>query len=345
MVGGVLSAYAIPQVLLRIPIGIWADRLGRRKNLVAGGIIFTSLGALGLGLSATPWLLFLSRMVTGIGAAAWVVFPLYFNAYYPANDSGKAIGLINFVQNVALIVATAGGGFIAEGFGLKKPFYFAALLGVFALLALLLTKESPLRRMQTPSWRSTLSVATRPLLLAVSLMAILLNFALFTAVFGFIPIYAAEIGASSSVLGLITMIDMGFSALGALVAAWVWGRLGYRSTIIWSALFIGGSLFAIPFITAIPVLMAVQISCGLGSGVLMTLFMVLSIRNLSPEQQATAMGVFQAVYAIGMLAGPLASGFLGNGLGLSAVFYLAAFFVLLIAILAFLPVFSRRAIG
>jgi len=345
MVGTVLSAYAIPQILLRIPIGIWSDRLGRRKPLVVGGIVFTSLGALGLGLSTTPWLLFLSRMTTGIGAAAWVVFPIYFISYYPSNDSVRAIGLINFIRSVALIAATVGGGFIAEGFGLSQPFSLAALLGVIALFALLFTKELPVRQVQTASWRSLLSVATRPLLLIVSIMAILMLFTVFTGVFGFIPIYAVEIGASSSELGLITMINLGFSALGAIGAAWVWERLGYRSTITGSALLIGSSLLAVPFITTIPVLMIVQISCGLGSGVLMTLFMVLSIRGLPQEQQATAMGVFQAVYAIGMLAGPLTSGFLGSELGLSAVFYLAALFSLLIAVLAFLPIFSRNKIG
>ncbi len=345
IVGVVLAAYAIPQVLLRIPLGIWADRLSRRKILVAGGIVFTSLGALGLGLSATPWLLFLSRMVTGIGAAAWVVFPLYFNAYYTEKESGKAIGLINFVQNAALIAATAASGFIAEGFGISRVFFFAALLGIFAMFALIMTKESPVRRMAAPSWRDSLSIATRPLLLIVSLMAILLNFALFTAVFGFIPIYAAEIGASNSQLGLITMISLGFSALGALGVDWIRENLGARQTIIWSTMLIGGTLFTIPFIKTVPLLMAVQIGCGLGSGILLTLFMFLSIRGLPQEQQATAMGVFQAVYAVGMLAGPLTSGFLGSSLGLSSVFYLSASLVLLIVILAFLPVFSRRVIG
>ncbi len=313
MVGMVLSAYAILQVLLRIPIGIWSDRLGRRKPLVAGGIIFTSLGALGLGLSATPWLLFLSRMFTGIGTASWVVFPLYFSAYYSLNDSGKAIGLINFVRSIALIAATAGSGFIAEGLGLSKPFFLADVLGVFALLALTSIKETPIRQTLIPSWRSSLSVAARPLLLAVSLMAVLLNFAVFSGVFGFIPIYAAEIGASSSELGLITMMNLGFSALGALSAVWVWERVGYRSTTLWSALLISLSLFAIPFITTIPLLMAVQISCGLGSGVLTTLFMVLSIHGLPQQQQATAIGIYQAIYAIGMLVGPLTSGFLSSG--------------------------------
>ena len=199
-----------------------------------------------------------------------------------------------------------------------------------------------MRQVQTASWGNFLSIATRPLLLTVSIMAILLHFAVFTGVFGFIPIYAAEIGASSSELGLITMVNLGFSALGALGAVWIWEKLGYRKTMIWGALLIGVSLLAVPFISGIPVLMAVQVSFGLGSGVLMTLFMALSISGLPQEQQATAMGVFQAVYAIGMLAGPLTSGFLGSGLGLSTVFFLAASFSLSIAILAFLPVFSRR---
>jgi MFS family permease len=345
MVGTVLSAYAIPQVLLRIPIGIFSDRIGRRKPLVLGGIVLTSLGALGLGLSTTSWLLFISRMITGIGAAAWVVFPLYITAYYHVNDSGKAIGLINFIRNIGLIVATVGGGFIAEDFGLNQPFFFAALLGVIALLALLFTKESAVHRGHTASRQSFLSVATRPLLLIVSVMAVLLHFAIFTGVFGFIPIYASEIGASSSQLGLITMINLGFSALGSLGAIWIRERLGYRSTITGSALLISGSLLAVPFIHTIPSLMISQVSSGIGSGVLMTVFMVLSIRGLPQEQQATAMGIFQAVYAIGMLAGPLTSGFLGSELGLSAVFYLAALFSLLIVALAFLPVFSRRTLG
>lgn len=308
---------------------------------MVGGIVFTSLGALGLSLSTTTWLMFLSRMTTGIGAAAWVVFPLYFTAYYPPDDSGKAIGLINFIRSVGLIVATAGGGFIAEEFGPSKPFFIAAILGVIALLVLLATKEMPIHRERTASKLSFLSVATRPLLLVVSIMAILLLFSTFTGVFGFIPIYATEIGASSSELGLITMINLGFSALGSLGAAWAWGRLGYRSTITLSSLLIGGSLLAVPFITIVPVLMIVQICYGIGSGILMTLFMVLSIRGFPQEQQATAMGVFQAVYAVGMLAGPLASGFLGSELGLSTVFYLSALFSLLIIALAFLPIFSK----
>ena len=342
MVGVVLAAYAIPQVLFRIPVGIWSDRLGKRKALVAAGIIFTSLGAFGLAMSSAPGLLFFSRMVTGIGAAMWVVFPVYFVAYYRPEDSDKAIGLINFVRSFALIAATAGSGFIAEEFGLRQPFFVAALLGIFAFVALLFTREAPLSRSQAASWRDIASVATGPVLLLVSAMAVLLHYAVFTGVFGFIPVYAAEIGASKGELGIITMINLSFSALGSLAAVWICGKLGYRLTIVFSALLTGIGLLVVPFIDAVPVLMVVQSGFGLATGVLMTLMMTLSIRGVRPEFQATAMGVFQAVYAVGMMLGPLTSGFLGSALGLSAVFFLAAALVFVIVIMTFLPAFSRR---
>jgi len=343
MVGVVLSAYAIPQVLLRIPVGILSDRLGKRKPLVITGIVASSLGALGLGLSGHPWLLFLTRMTTGIGAAMWVVFPIYFAAYYPASESGRAMALINFVRSIALIAASAGGGFIAERLGMREAFFGAAMLGVLALSALVFAGEqSPLQR-KASSFHDFLSVATNPLLLVVSVIGIIMNVAIFSGLFGFLPIYAVDIGASSSQLGLITMVHMGFSAVGSLVAVWLCGKSGYRAAVSWAALLSGASLLAVPFISDVYLLMATQSVYGLTSGVIMTTMMTLSIRGVGREHQATAMGVFQAVYAIGMLCGPLVSGFLSAGLGISAVFYIIAALNASIAFLTLLPVFPGRS--
>ena len=202
-----------------------------------------------------------------------------------------------------------------------------------------------MRQVSTSSWKTTVSVATRPLLIMVSLMAVLLTFAMFTGLFGFLPIYAAEIGATDSQLGIITMIHLGVSALGALLASWLWERLGFRLTIILSAFLMGIGMAVIPLIDTTYGLMAIQISSGMGGGILTTLFMLLTIRGLPQHQQATAMGVFQAIYAVGMLTGPIISGYLGSSLGLSHVFYLSASLTLLIAVLALLPMFSRRSLG
>ncbi len=340
-VGTILSAYSLPQLLFRIPIGILSDRWGRRKPLVAAGIILTSLGALSLALAKTPGLLYLARFTTGVGAAFWVVFPIYFAAWFEHEESGRAIGLINFERSLALIVATPGGGFLAEKLGLVNPFWFAALFGIIGLPALLMTRET--RTERTPvSWTGFRMVATQPMLVAVSIMAVLLQFATFASIFGFTPIYATGLGATSGDLGIITMINLAASALGSLWAVRVQAGIGDRATVIVNATLVGATMFATPFISSVHVLMVVQLAFGFGSGVLGTMLMALGIRGLPRSQQATAMGVFQAVYAIGMMTGPMVSGFVSRGSDLAPVFYLAGAVSVALAAMAFLPVFSRK---
>ena len=52
--------------------------------------------------------------------------------------------------------------------------------------------------------------------------------------------------------------------------------------------------------------------------------MALSVNAVAPTDRATAMGVYQAVYALGMFAGPASAGFIGDGLGMASVFFISA---------------------
>jgi len=49
-------------------------------------------------------------MLTGLGAATWVAFAVYFVGYFPSTRAPRAIGMINFVQGVAMVTATYLGG-------------------------------------------------------------------------------------------------------------------------------------------------------------------------------------------------------------------------------------------
>lgn len=342
MVGIIIASYALPQFLLRIPIGVWSDALGRRKPFVAGGIVMASVGALGLGLAPNPWSLSLARVATGLGAATWVTFTVYLASYYHQEDTGRAIGIINFVNGAAVVVATSVGGAVAEVWGFKFTFIGATLLGIVALVTLLFAREPRIRQAETASWRSFTRVSTHPLLLTVASMGILLYFANSASVFGFIPVYGAKIGASSADLGIITMLAVGSSAVASLAAVHMAERWGNRFTIVLGSILMSMALLAVPFIHSVYLLKAVQIANGLGKGILATTLMALSIRAVAPQQQATAMGVYQAIYAGGMLLGPLVSGFLADSQGLATVFYLSASLCLVIAGIACLPLLPKR---
>jgi len=341
MVGVVVASYAFPQLLLRIPMGIYYDSMKKRKPMVAMAMVAVSAGALGLGLAPSVTFLCVARIITGIGGAIWVAFTVYMTSYYPRQSGARAIGLINFVNGIALVTATFSGGIIAEYWSPRHTFFVAALLGMVGLVILLFGREPAVQSASKISFASFRKVVSSRLLLVVSFMAVLLQFAMFAGIFGFIPVYAASIGASSADLGNITTVALAAAAVAALLVIPVAERIGYTITIVIGSIFIAIALVAVPFIHSISVLVAFQVLNGFGRGILQTVLMALSIRSVAPQQRATAMGFYQAIYAVGMISGPMVSGVLADNMGLSAVFYLSASLLLVIGGMAFLPVLRK----
>lgn len=342
MVGIIISSYALPQLLFRIPLGVRFDRVAQRKPLVAAGLLLVSAGAAGLAFAGHGWSLAAARAVTGAGAAAWVAFTVFFTGYFDSAHAARAIGIINSVNQIAQVVATGSGGVIVDAAGYRAVFLLAAVLGLLGVGALLFATE-PGGTLRRPAPGRFREVAAQPLLLAAAGMAVLLQFANFASIFGFVPVYGARIGASNSELGLITMVTLGSSAVAAYFCVRLAEKLGYSRTLVAAALLLALCLLAVPFTSSPHELATVQFVSGFGRGSLATLLMALSIRSAPAGARATAMGVFQAVYAAGMLAGPTVSGLIADSLDLAAVFRVSAALCLVLAVTAFHPVVRRAA--
>jgi predicted MFS family arabinose efflux permease len=333
VVGIVISSYALPQLLFRVPIGLYYDAVARHKPAVALSIAMCVFGAVGLAYATGAGTLFLSRALTGVGAAGWVAFTTFYTGYYPTGRSSRAIGSINAVNQVALVVATGTGGILADAVGYRGMFLVAAGLAGLGLLAVSFAREPAVVRGERPHGGFR-AVASNRLLLASAVMAIMLQFATFSTIFGFIPSYGASIGATNSQLGSITMVTLGASAVAALASVRLAERFGYSAALALGAALLGGALFLVPATTTVAALALVQLAAGLGRGSLATLLMALSIRSAPSAVRATAMGIYQAVYASGMLAGPLVSGYVAESLDLGTVFRLSAAVTLVIALLS-----------
>ena len=81
--------------------------------------------------------------------------------------------------------------------------------------------------------------------------------------------------------------------------------------------------FVAPLIANMALLAILQGVSGFGRGMAYPLLMGLSIRQMPNEDRATAMGVLQAIYAIGMFLGPSTSGIVADAFGLSCAFMVA----------------------
>jgi len=327
MVGGVIASYAIAQLLLRMPVGAWADHVGRRKPFVLGGLLFASAGAGIMAVAPDSWSLFAGRAVTGIAAATWVVSSVFFASYFTEERTARGIGIISFVNNGAMVTATSMGGLLADQWNAEVVFAFAAVLGLLGVGFLLPVKEQRLVR-NTRSLESFRSVSLQPDLLRASFASMLLQFAGFASIFSFTLVYAARIGAGPSDLGLLTGSYLGAATIATLVTVYLVERSGFLFTITLGVAIMGGTLLVTPLVTTLGVLVALQLATGIGRGLSNTALMALSIRTVAPENRTTAMGVYQAVYAIGMFAGPVVGGIVAGALEIDSVFYLSGLLAL-----------------
>ena len=146
----------------------------------------------------------------------------------------------------------------------------------------------------------------------------------FAGTFSFVPIYAARLGASDAEVGYITTAQLVTSVVGSIASVWLLRRFGPRRSILGGLLVMAGSMIVVPFISNVAILGASQGMGGLGRGLATTVLMGLTLRAVVPEKRATSMGIFQAIYAVGMLSGPAVSGAVADAFGLSSVFYLTA---------------------
>ena len=321
-VGLVVGAYGFVQMWLRIPLGVWSDRLGRRLPFLYAGHFFNLVGCLGLAIAPTPIYLIAFRGVLGISAATWVAFTVLFASYFPPDQSPKAMGVVTAINGISLIVVNGAGGQIAQMWGMGATFYAGAVLAAIGLVATVPIKEHRTHR-QPPTFKQIWRIMTHPALMLIAAITALNHYTFWATTFGFIPVHAANLGASKFALGIIGVAALVPYTLTAPMNHHFAARLGENRTVFTGILVMAVTMFLVPLIHNIPLLAVAQGASGFGRGLVYPLLMVLSIREISGEDRATAMGVFQAIYAIGMFLGPATAGAVADVAGLSGAFIIA----------------------
>ena len=136
LIGLLGSAFLLVYAVAALPFGYWADR-GVRKTVIGVGVAIWSVATLFTGFARNFAQLFLSRAVLGIGEASY--YPAgtsLLSDYFPKEQRGRVMSIWGAGSTLGIAVGFAGGGYIAEKFGWRNAFFFAAIPGVlFALLA------------------------------------------------------------------------------------------------------------------------------------------------------------------------------------------------------------------
>jgi DHA1 family multidrug resistance protein-like MFS transporter len=146
--GLMIAIFAGSQLVMSPVAGKWADQYGRRIMII--------LGLAGLTLSMfvfygfdSVWMLYLSRVIGGVGAA--LLIPALF-AYVAdittMEQRAKGNSYISAAMSLGIVIGPGIGGFLAD-FGLKMPLLVSALISLLAtIFSILVLKESKEKGMQ-----------------------------------------------------------------------------------------------------------------------------------------------------------------------------------------------------
>lgn len=307
-IGSILASYGLTQLLFRLPLGLLSDRLRRKKLFALIGAVLVALSGLGLALSRTPTALFVFRALSGCAATAWVTITALYNTQFSIEHAVRTAGQLNFLSAIGQILAMSTGGLLADRWGAQAAFWASAVLAVPAFLAFTLVKDVRTTRGPGITMPQFLRAISTPKLLLVSGLAACSQYAMFGTSLGFAAVRAQDLGASDARLGLLTTAVQVAKAIPMLMLSVRSRPDNSRVATIAGLVLIAVPLFIFPYLTSFWLLVACQAVMGLGIGIVFPVLMGLALQSVEPDARASAMGVFQSIYALGMTLGPLISG-------------------------------------
>ena len=144
VVGYMVSAFALAQLIVSPIAGRWVDNIGRKPMIIIGLLIF-SISEFLFGIGETVEVLFLSRILGGVSAAFIMPAVTAFIADITTSSTRpKALGYMSAAISTGFIIGPGIGGFLAD-ISTRLPFFFAAGFGLFATILSLITLKEPER--------------------------------------------------------------------------------------------------------------------------------------------------------------------------------------------------------
>jgi MFS family permease len=332
--GLVSGAYGLSQTLLRLPIGIWSDRLGRRKPFVLAGCGMVMLAAAGYLLVYTPGGFLASRLVSGAAAASWVAFTVLYSAYFPREEGPRRITDLN----VANISGRLVGYVLVTGLlvylSVKVSFVVSLIAGALAFALALGLKEPAAERVGT-GIKEMAQVARNRYLLIVSFLGILTQWVAFSSYYSFNVNAAMALGAGEESLSMLQVALIVPNILSNLLVSRALSKgAGARKLVTAGFLVVAVYCLLVPLARTLPQLFLLQPLGGISSSLTFAVLLGQCVREIPPHKRSMAMGFYQATYGIGMTLGPIVMGMMVDGMGLKGAFFVIAGLALVSSALA-----------
>lgn len=344
--GQIVSIFSVGYVLMQLPGGWLADRIGS-KYILSASMLIWSVFTMFTGLAGSFIGLLVVRFLFGIGeGAAPAALVKSVSEYFQRDDRPRRQGILRGMDTVGSGLAPMVAPFLILALGWRQMYMVIGVLGIVVAILLFLFLPSSTQSSSTksnPRKSSLLSTIKSPMVWKIGLSW----FGILTTIIGYItwmPTYlnkvkGVELTETGIYMGLATLIGLGFAILGGEIV----GRYlsSWTIPISIAVAIVGSLLLFIGFTTPSAMLALICLaSVTIPFSLLMGVVWALPHKLIPPEQIGASAGVINLVGQVGAIISPATVGYL---ITLNGGSYTAStFFMLSGSVLFILSMFLLR---
>jgi multidrug resistance protein len=338
-VGALVAAFSVAQLISAPAWGWMSDKYGRRPAILVG--LLVSAGAYVIfAFADSLWLLFVSRIIQGLGGGTIGVVQAYVADITEGKDRAKALGWLSAVTSLGAVIGPALGSLLVGLGGRTAPGLGSAVLCVLvSVFAWKFLRES--HTILSSSERKALAVHTRggaigtvltkpkdPASRLIWIYAIAIG-----AFYGTTPmlplILADRLAVNENNVGYFVMY---LGAMGVIVRTAILGRmiewLGEARVSRLGLVFLAAGLAMVSQITSYPTMVIALTLMPIGTGLLFPCITAMLSRVVPNAQRGLYMGVQHTFGGVSRVSFPLIAGFGMDALGMGVPFVFAGVMVI-----------------
>ena len=316
IVGLIYNVRNIVQTLVRVPIGVVSDRLGRRRLMLIG-LTLLSLVPLLYYASDSLVLPFIAMMIGGLGISLY--YPpaeAYASKLFPPERVGEAMGRFHLGWAVSSIIGPSVGGFLAIHFPTYRPiFILASAVTLVSVPVLWLNTEDDSNASDLKGGLKASLTGLPSLLagflgnrrvLAASITTFIHSFCNWV-IPAFFPLLAHGLGFSEAIIGLSLTANALVMGLSLPIIGRLSDRVGRFLPIISGLSISVVGFWALPMVDEAWKLVLLMALVGLGASLVFPVSQAAIMEALPEGESGAGAGLWGAILSLGGTLGLLAT--------------------------------------
>jgi len=141
LAGVAVGGYAFTQAILQVPFGVLSDKIGRKKTILIGLLLFAA-GSVVAAVADNIYILLIGRFLQGAGAIGSVVTAMIAD-FVREDERAHAMAVMGMVIAMSFAAAMIIGPIVGGIYSVKALFWLTAILALSALIILFTAVPEP----------------------------------------------------------------------------------------------------------------------------------------------------------------------------------------------------------